>query len=157
MIDVLHDHDEDAQITTARMAVAASERHFVQLHHAALARIARVAFPNAAILVVDATYACGHNYSGDVDVIEIRDMKSRPLWTAQSPTPELDGLGVTWAQLLDVLHQHLAEAFDANDPTEHGWDEVSGVHPDTYALQLPPTPPSAGRIRDDEHHASASQ
>jgi len=156
MTDVLQDPQENAEIAAARRAVAAGERHLVQLHIAALARIVRLAFPNAAALVVDATYACGHNDSNNVILISIYDAQERPLWTARSDPPESGRIGVGWTDLLDALRRHLAEAFDANDPTEFGWDEVPGTGRDTYALELPPAP-SAGTILHDERQATASE
>jgi hypothetical protein len=156
MIDVLRDLQENAEIAAAQRAVAASERHLVQLHIAALARIVRLGLPNAAALVVDATYACDHNESSDVILIAIYDAQERPLWTARSDPAESGRIGVGWTDLLDALHHHLAEAFNANDPTGFGWDEVPGTGRDTYALELPPTP-SAGTILHDERQATASE
>ncbi len=143
MTDMLQDPQENVEIATAQRAVAVAEHRLVQLRIAALARITRLAFPDAAGLVVDATDACGHNDSNNVTLVKIYDVQMRPLWTTRSEPPNLDRAGVAYAVLLDVLRRHLTEAFDANDPAEFGWDELPHTGRDKYALQLSPAPSDA--------------
>ncbi|MFC0433391.1 hypothetical protein [Kutzneria buriramensis] len=138
MINALRDPVEDNAIAAAERAIEIGTLECHRLHLKAAARLVRIVFPHAASVVVYAGDSCGHNDSGQVNLEEVRDDHSQPLWTVNDDPPVVPGHDARWHDVLTAIEIHLTEAFHDSTLDEVGWEEAPGDDYSIFSLQLPP-------------------